>query len=100
MYVLFVMYTMSLNSVRSFVIENCNGPTIENGLNNVCLHPLSRTFTFTNYKMKKRCVVLIAEKMQSAFFLARIDRIEETKRTLHERDTVTRQPFLCMALRV
>ena len=36
---------MSLNSVQSFVIENCNGPTIENGLNNVCLHPLSRTFT-------------------------------------------------------
>ena len=38
---------MSLNSVQSFVIENCNGPTIENGLNNVCLHPLSHTFTFT-----------------------------------------------------
>ena len=37
---------MSLDSVQSFVIENCNGPTIENGLNNVCLHPLSRTFTF------------------------------------------------------
>ena len=37
---------MSLNSVQLFVIENCNGPTIENGLNNVCLHPLSRTFTF------------------------------------------------------
>ena len=37
---------MSLNSVQSFVIENCNGPTNENGLNNVCLHPLSRTFTF------------------------------------------------------
>ena len=37
---------MSFNSVQSFVIENCNGPTIENGLNNVCLHPLSRTFTF------------------------------------------------------
>ena len=37
---------MSLNSVQSFVIEDCNGPTIENGLNNVCLHPLSRTFTF------------------------------------------------------
>ena len=37
---------MSLNSVQSFVIENCYGPTIENGLNNVCLHPLSRTFTF------------------------------------------------------
>ena len=36
---------ISLNSVQSFVIENCNGPTIENGLNNVCLHPLSRTFT-------------------------------------------------------
>ena len=39
---------MTLNSVQSFVIENCNGPTIENGLNNVCLHPLSRTFTFTS----------------------------------------------------
>ena len=42
-----VRHVMSLNSVQSFVIENCNGPTIENGLNNVCLHPLSRTFTFT-----------------------------------------------------
>ena len=38
---------MSFNSVQSFVIDNCNGPPIENGLNNVCLHPLSRTFTFT-----------------------------------------------------
>ena len=38
---------MSLNSVQSFVIDNCNGRPIENGLNNVCLHPLSRTFTFT-----------------------------------------------------
>ena len=42
-----IRHVMSLNSVQSFVIENCNGPTIENGLNNVCLHPLSRTFTFT-----------------------------------------------------
>ena len=44
---------MSLDSVQSFVIENCNGPTIENGLNNVCLHPLSRTFTFfyDNYEL-------------------------------------------------
>ena len=41
---------MSLNSVQSFVIENCNGPTIENGLNNVCLHPLSRTFTFYGHE--------------------------------------------------
>ena len=40
---------MSLNSVQSFVIENCNGPTIENGLNNVCLHPLSRTCTCILY---------------------------------------------------
>ena len=40
---------MSLNRVQSFVIDNCNGPLIENGLNNVCLHPLSRTFTFTVY---------------------------------------------------
>ena len=38
---------MSLNSVQPFEIENGNGPTIENGLNNVCLNPLSRTFTFT-----------------------------------------------------
>ena len=37
---------MSLNSVQSFVIENCNGPPIENGRNNVCLHLLSRAFTF------------------------------------------------------
>ena len=37
---------MSLNSVQSFVIDNCNGPSIENSLNNVCLHTLSRTFTF------------------------------------------------------
>ena len=43
-----VRHVMSLNSVQSFVIENCNGPTIENGLNNVCLHPLSRTFTFSD----------------------------------------------------
>ena len=28
---------MSRNSVQSFVIENCNRSTIENGLNNVCL---------------------------------------------------------------
>ena len=40
---------MSLNSVQSFVIENCNGPTIKNGLNNVCWHPLSRTFAFYLY---------------------------------------------------
>ena len=50
---------MSLNSVQSFVIENCNGPTIENGLNNVCLHPLSRTFTFTLF-----CVTLCIEYFQ------------------------------------
>ena len=37
---------ISLNSVQSFVIENCNGLPIENGLDNVCLHLLSRTFTF------------------------------------------------------
>ena len=43
-------HVMSLNSVQSFVIENCNEPTIENGLNNVCLHPLSRTFTFTMHE--------------------------------------------------
>ena len=47
---------MSHNSVQSFVIENCNKPTIENGLNNVCLHPLSHTFTFTvleTFSLKK-----------------------------------------------
>ena len=44
---------MSLNSVQSFVIENCNGPTIENGLNNVCLHPLSHTFTL--YLLPNAC---------------------------------------------
>ena len=38
---------MSHNSVQSFVIENSNGPTIEKGLKKVCLHPLSRAFTFT-----------------------------------------------------
>ena len=38
---------MSLNSVQSFVIDNCNGPLIENGLNSVCLHPLSSTFTLS-----------------------------------------------------
>ena len=37
---------MSVN-VQSFVIDNYNGPPIENGLNNVCLHPLSLAFTFT-----------------------------------------------------
>ena len=31
-----VRHVMSLNSVQSFVIENCNEATIENGLNNVC----------------------------------------------------------------
>ena len=44
----------SLNSVQSFVIENCNGPTIENGLNNVCLHPLSRTFTLVRASFGSR----------------------------------------------
>ena len=37
---------MYLSRVQSFVIDNCNGPPIENGINNVCLHPLFRTFTF------------------------------------------------------
>ena len=45
---------MSLNSVQSFMIENCNGPTIENGLNNVCSHPLSRTFTFFTKKITRK----------------------------------------------
>ena len=44
---------MSFNTVQSFVIDNCNGPTIENGLNNVCLHPLSRTFTFMVRKLRQ-----------------------------------------------
>ena len=41
---------MSLKSVQSFVIDNCNGPPIENGLNNVCLNRLSHTFTFITVK--------------------------------------------------
>ena len=58
-----VRHVMSLNSVQSFVIENCNGPTIENGLNNVCLHPLSRTFTFTVFSLSmhsERVIALLA----------------------------------------
>ena len=31
------------------MIDICNGPPIENGLNNVCLHPLSCTFTFNRF---------------------------------------------------
>ena len=42
-----VRHVISLNSVQSFVIEICNGPSIENSLKNVCLHSLSCTFTFT-----------------------------------------------------
>ena len=38
---------MSLNSVQSFMIDNYNGAPIENGLNNECLHSLSRTLAFT-----------------------------------------------------
>ena len=30
------------------MIDNCNGPPIENGPNNVCLHPLSYTFASTS----------------------------------------------------
>ena len=37
---------MSLNSVQSFVIDNCNGPSIKNDLNNMCLHPLSQLFLY------------------------------------------------------
>ena len=48
---------MSINSVQSFVIENYNGPTIENGLNNVCLHPLSRTFTFTSALTQRKYTI-------------------------------------------
>ena len=36
-----------VNSVQSITIDNCNGAPIENGLNNVYLHPLSRTFIFS-----------------------------------------------------
>ena len=43
---------MSLNNVQSFVIDNCNGPPIENGLHNVCLHPLFRIFTFGRKKQQ------------------------------------------------
>ena len=45
---------MSLNSAQFFAIENCNWPTIENGLNNLCLHPLSRTFTFNSLNQTKK----------------------------------------------
>ena len=34
-----VRHVMFLNSVQSFVIVNCNGPTIENGLNKCVLAP-------------------------------------------------------------
>ena len=54
---------MSLNSVQSFVIDNCNGSPIENGLNNARLHPLSRTFTFFTQGLQSRdhefCFVLV-----------------------------------------
>ena len=53
---------MSFNSVQSFVIENCNGPTIENGLNNVCLHPLSRTFAFYLWGETIRCAAISKKK--------------------------------------
>ena len=54
--------------------------------------------TITNYKMKKQCIVLNAEKKQSTFFffylLVRTDRTVETKRALHERDTHTAPVFV------
>ena len=40
---------MFLNSDQSFVVHNCNGPPIENGLNNMCLHSLSRTHFYVMY---------------------------------------------------
>ena len=51
--------------------------------------------------MKKRCVVLKAEKMQSACFFSTLLLVSiEQKRALRERDTNTRHPFLSMVLRV
>ena len=55
---------MFLNSVQSFVIENCNGPTFENGLNNVCLHPLSRTFTFNIELILKACLPIRGKRQR------------------------------------
>ena len=42
------------NSVQSCEIDNCNGPPIENDLNNVCSHPHYRTFTFTSGRRESR----------------------------------------------
>ena len=43
---------MFLNSVQSFMIDNCDGRPIENGLNNVCLYPLFRTFSSISFSLK------------------------------------------------
>ena len=46
------MCCSSFISAQSFVIDICNGPPIESDLNNVCLHPLSRTFTLSTASKK------------------------------------------------
>ena len=64
---------------------------------------MARLILNYDYKMKKRCIVSKAEKMQSTcffFLLARIDRTEKTKRAVHETNTNTSHPFMCMVLRV
>ena len=66
------MCCMSLNSVHSFVIDNCNGPPIENGLNNVCLHPLSRTFTFLHHHQRGKSWVRFPSKPNRAQCLQRL----------------------------
>ena len=60
---------------------------------------MARLILNCDYKMKKRCIVSKAEKMQSTcffFLLARIGKTEETKREVHETNTNTSHPFLCM----
>ena len=54
---------MSLNSVQSFVIENCNGPTFENGLNQGCATfftggPLSKILTTSRASHRQICIKL------------------------------------------
>ena len=56
---------MSCNSVQSFMIDICNGPPIDSGLHNVCLHPLSRTFTFY---CTERCMTAIDFYFVARFF--------------------------------
>ena len=73
---------ISLNSVQSFVIENCNGSTIENGLNNLCLHPLSRNFTF-----------IVAVKRT---FCAPLERPRATHKVEKLRTTNNYQSLVCL----